>query len=339
MLHIFYTHSNITNIVIAERVKQLLENGEEVLVLTGRNQKWFYNDKRVQQMDITFHHNYFEGSLKTYYTLQRIKLRKMGKKLLDKCIPNKTYYAYIPQMHIPIAHILIKNVYCKGYYYIEEGTLAYVKLDYIHSFKRFKKIKDKVAAIITHYFIEDTRSLKICDKFKGTIALSDDAFLWNKKYEKIKSRFETYFENANIKQKTYKTIAVLGFLDQQIDTIKKMLEYLCMESRVVESGELAIKFHPQAYTSHIDNLEDVTFFLKSINNIKIEILSPDFVVEKNIAETDLCIYSVYEASSLIIYNIIKGNTYSYYLTMKDDEDEFCLIRYDNVNDYLAMYNN
>ena len=81
MKHIFYTHSNITNLVIFETVLSLVHKKEDVVILTARNIKWLYSNKYISTIDIS---NYQKLDYDRINIHHKRKLRELIESIIDK---------------------------------------------------------------------------------------------------------------------------------------------------------------------------------------------------------------------------------------------------------------
>ncbi len=310
MKHIFVVHSNICCIVIRSYILKLIGAGEQVIVITYRGQKWPFDKRNIRIIDFSTlfqkYYVYHVSSIKEYF--RRLIYQYKMKKFINQLVKGQEYILYIPNYAVDYQTYLAENRWCRGYYFIEEGTLAYTPIDYL---KRKEQKKDLIqrfknfAGISNHFFLETT------NKFKGTIAITNEAFRWNNKDRKVVKPII----DVDKDYKVHKNIIVTGYFSSSMSSVKDQMNTLLTFIGQSDETDIAIKFHPHLYYNFPKKIDEISAFIKTFNNVKVDILPADYIVEKSIFAGNCNIYSLDKFSSLNIYSVLFGG-HSYTLTDK-----------------------
>ena len=318
MQHIFCVHSLITNITVYDTVVSLANQGEKVIVVTNRCDTF----PLISGVKIVDFSKYTFKTLKSFSSLFLLyKLIKDTKKVIN----NTEFVLYIPTSFDIVYQIFQKNKFCKSYYYIEEGSISYEKLESLDKMLNADMIKNKGKhwlGINTVHFIHDSV------RFNGTLSISDRAFYWNNK-TKLVNNPNHYFDIYLSTQNNYNNYIVFGYMQQDTQELKKIVDVIFKKGKFQSNKEVAVKFHPRA---NILCLEKVLEMKEYINN-KYEgtiVLDSDFCIEKSLFQNNSCLYCVNDKSSLIIYSIINGG--AAYLC-KIVENDVVINTYDSLVTY------
>lgn len=315
MLHIFYTHSHITSIVIYDTIRKLLEQGERVVVITRRSQQW-KSEKNVSVVDLS---NYTITSL---LSISYLKTIKEIKKILTEAINHTPYYLYIPDSYEIVCSILQKSSYCERYYYIEEGSISYAK-----SFSRHLRITRRIKNVVKNLCGFSTSDFILSQKFGGTISISEKAFPWNKK-ERIINSPKSYLENCISGQELFENYIIFGYLNVGISQLHYLVDAICRFIKENHLVSIAAKFHPYSYKVNPSAIKDLTEYMQK-KDIDFTILQNDYVVEKALLLKKSNILSVQDATSLMIYALQNGGSA---FLFKNGEEMEC---YNDYNTYLS----
>lgn len=343
MMHIFCLHSNICVITSLSLIEQLLIKNEKIIILSTRGCSFDYFTDKVVVFDLQ---KDFAGmqtilgsllSMKTYSTIPRYKLYLIRlKNYLNKIINNEEYFFYTPNFGTSVAPILENNRLCKGYYFLEEGTLSY--LDYIWLKEKWFSRKTRFANVIRRLFgLNSFFQLTTTEKFKGTISLSPFCFPWNKN-EKIVVSPNTYIEQTRPPFEHYKGIILIGYyvydlkfvetaLKKAVSALNKSIESVC---------DMAVKLHPHTY-SYTPNYAYSLERLIKTSFPEMKILPIAYSVELSIIKYDTQIVSIFGLSSLSLYSIMLKSipTYNIRYEKGDVETE----KIDSLEEYLkTIYN-
>ena len=312
MKHIILIHSNITAISIFETVKSILNRGEKVIVLTKRNTVFAYQHPKMEKIDLS---NFYKKglldfrTLKFYNILQKSLRYRFYLEEIDKftkeLVHNEDFLLYVPVYMDDNVKSLVSNRHCKGYYYIEEGTLDYQPLDYLYkiSCKSIQAYLKKVILPLLggsfHFLLE------VNPKFKGTIGLFNEAFSWNTKWDKIVNSPIEYIEMQKLRP--YDIIIVTGYLYANDEYILQAFNELF--EKLDTNQSVAIKLHPLVFSQYPQKARRIrTLILQSYPNVSF--LSNSYPVEGNILKFQTRIISFLEVSSLSLYSVL-ANTKSW----------------------------
>lgn len=293
MLHVFFTHSNITSIVIYDTVNKLLSEGESVVIVTNRGQKWHsISNERI----VDFSNLFIKSLLNTHYFSFLKKVRCKIRQTINKT----PFYFYLPTSFDIICQQFQNYKYCKKYFYIEEGTLSYGHGgNYTnHNLYGWLKLYSK------KLFGLKTKDFLLGKRFEGTIAISENAFRWNKK-ERIINTATGYIE-ANLRdQQDFKNFLIFGYLQNDIIDIEHIIDDIAKYLLKHNINAIAIKFHPRSYFTQPDKIEAITKYVLS-KEMNVKVLDSNYIVEKSLFTKGSNVFCVQDPSSLIIYALQGG---------------------------------
>ena len=282
-------------------VKRLVNSGEKVILITYRNTNWPFSQENISIIDFTHQHrDYFVTEVKTISDwLKRRKYVKLMKGTINKIVNKDPFLLYIPNYSVHFQTIFAEHKYCQGYYFIEEGTLAYTPMSYLIDQFKHRPLKRKIKflfGLTDRFFLERT------DKFLGTISIREEAFSWNIK-EKIVEPIPV-LDNLNVQ--LHETIIITGFLDDNLSRIKKqlstLLDYFCKTG----IRDIAIKYHPHVYDNYPERIDKIDGVFKNYSQVNVTTLPQNYIVEYAILKWKSTIFSIDGLSSLNIYSILFG---------------------------------
>ena len=317
MKYIFFTHSNITSIVINETIESLLKKSEKVIVITRRGMHWpVINNETVIDL-----------SAKTLSSLMSFKAVKhiiTLSKCVNDIINKEDFILYLPTSYDEVYYSFQKSKYCKEYYYIEEGVLAYKSLDYIREDKNISKrlIKRLLGFCPDHYCFDQ--------RFKGTLSITEKAFKWNQNV-KIVNNYDTYFKRACNHQKSYSQIVVFSCLNGGLSFYKSTIDII-IQNNGGSLSNIAFKFHPRSSFVEPQMKNEITNYILSFSREAV-FLESGYVLEKEVLGK-VIITCVQVASSVLFYSLIKGNRC--YLYKETQDGNIKEIVFSSVNDYISF---
>ncbi len=173
MKHLFYIHSSITFLVATKIVEGL--DKDNCIFLWGRN---FQATTDIKHHKFPFVHlpkEYFSASIKFWET--RKKVVEMDD-WLAQITEGQDFFYYTPQSGTNFFYVLVENVSCKGYNYIEEGRGSYFTKKQLQNPKSNSLLRDALYQInfkgrsssVKHFFDFDH------PKFKTAYGLSQHTF-------------------------------------------------------------------------------------------------------------------------------------------------------------------
>ena len=308
MNRIFFIHSNILTICCYQTVKESLERKEKVIIITNRGYTWPFFEGRVMVYDFTA---IFKGEDKNREALHSVKAWKDYKryknyrthlnKVIDEIVAKEAFIFYLPSMALDMTASFAHNKYCKGYYYVDEGSLSYVSENDLKRYipNRFKNAIKSLIGIKDHYHYE------MSSKFKGTISITNDAFKWNVNKEKIVNSANGFIEVAKQDIPCFDKVILTEYLKQEFDIIVKSINY-SIEKIWQENPnfKIGIKIHPQAITYNKEKTIALQQYISNKYAGKITLIPSNVSIEVMSLVYHPTIYSLFEVSSILLYALL-----------------------------------
>ena len=324
MKHIFYIHSNICAIIAKSIIDLLLnENKSKIVIILARKTQWMYNKKNITFIDGDIFSDNIQLGFKKINSINKyIEYKKFIKEKRSKIydIFKESFYLYTPTSRNLFSFIGFTNINCKGYFFIEEGTLSYRKKQ-TTILEIIKYTISQILGIKRFYFFYTN------NKFKGVYAINSHAFPWCNNKKKVIVNLPK--EKANY-IKPMKYILTFGYLTLDAQTYIKACEKIIDFLYKQKETYIGFKFHPYTYTNNNELIEILSLFLLN-NKRNIEFIDLHHtIIEEYIYyyhSEIICIDNL--ISSLVLYStIFNGKSYFY----NPEDQKFC--EYDNIDDVL-----
>ncbi len=337
MTHIFYLISNICSIVAYDVINQI-SHSDRVVVILNRGCVFDVLKDKIECFDATERFKGYRNHLGSLWEVDTYKHLNAYKKYLRdaKCwlrdiINGEDFYLYLPNYAIEMCQMLARNKHCQGYYYLEEGTMAYMSITSIKKLNYDIKTRIGNVARFLLLGIRSSFQLEVTSKFAGTIALSNEAFQWNKQKEKrliegkgyleLKSRGLTFYDNCIIiSYASYDIEVTLSAIDVAVNHI----------TEVHTSDSIAIKLHPQSYFFYPDYASTLEEAIMKRYGGRVVILPIPYPVEASIMLNHSSIYSIFVRSSLSLYSLVMSNLETYLI-----DREMALTVIPDLKTYIA----
>lgn len=342
MKHVFYLHSNICTLVCYDMISDLINEGNEIIVITGRNCNYPYFRGKITVLDLSERFKGYTNHLgsvfqaKTYTELR--SFRKYIKELTAELfvfVKSDDFFLYTPNYNTPASRILASMNNCIGYYFLEEGAMSYLGIKQIKSYSY--KWTTLVGNVVRRCLgVKTYFQLHISRKYKGTIALSPNAFPWNHS-NKIIASLEHYKEHISDNYKSYQAIAVVSYGAHSVREIIDALRIAYQHEKTIHGDNInmAVKLHPQLlYYRPSEAKELLMCIQKEIKEI--DILPSTYVIEDALILNASTIYSIIDLSSLSLYSISINNSLSYLVASNLTADKLCVIK--TVEEYFSIIN-
>lgn len=317
--HIFSIHSNICVVVVYDTIRKLLDEGNKVIVVSDRNTSFpFFSDKIIFH-DIQYITDQYRKQtsnlfkrLKNYAFDYLPQYKKSALSIINEedfilYLSSKNYFTMVPYL---------KNKHCKGYYYIEEGSMSYMDIDVLK--RRYYKQLYHGQILLNFIGSSTSFDYEIDERFLGCIATSMDAFPWCKE-NKIITTMDGYFSNIPVSNVDIDTLIITDYLNDDksivVDAFKKIIDEALSTHKVSKIG---IKFHPTAYSYQGEKIKEVLLEIRRRYSIEFVQLSASFSVEAYMFHRHIKIYSVFNVSSLLLYALLLGSR-PFMLTHKDND--------------------
>lgn len=309
MKHIFYLHSNIQIICCFQTIKDLIENDENVIIILNRGCSWHFFNESVIVYDFA---KIFQGEDRARVALNSfsaikdyIRYRKYLchlKRVVNSIIANECYYFYLPSMAISMTLAFARNKYCNGYYYVDEGSIAYLSNDSLKSFVPRRGIKNYVKSMLSieeHYHYETT------SKFKGTISISQDAFAWNLSKLKIVNPVNDFISEVKNDIPMFNDVILTEHLKQNYDEIINCIDYTV--KRILQDNpksKIGIKIHPHAITYNREKTINVQKYICEHYAGVVYLIPAEVSIEVMSLVFHPNLYSLFQVSSILLYALL-----------------------------------
>lgn len=339
MNHIFYIHSNILAICCYQIVQEVLAKKDKVIIITNRNCPWPFFQSLVTVYDFA---EIFHGEDRQRIALHNlraikdyIRYRKYRRHLniiINRIIAGEDFILYLPSMALDMPMSFAYNKNCKGYYYVDEGSLAYLPQDLINQ-QFAKSFKNDIKRLLN---IEDHCHYEILPTFKGTISITKDAFQWNDKWDKIVNSLDDCIIELKKDLPVFDDVIVTAKLVGDIGIIKKSIDFTV--ANIVKNrpnSKIGIKLHPNAITYNKDKTEELINYIKDRYNDKITIISKDVPIEIMSLVYHPNLYSLLVVSSLILYGLLFRSSDGY-LIKHNDMDSFTRVKISTTDEYYSL---
>ena len=340
MKHIFYLHSNICAIVAYSIIADLVKKGEQVVVVTERNTKIPPFEDKILLYDIqktidTYRKK--DQSLLGHVINYKFDLLPQLKKFAVEVISGEDFLLYLPSCNMFTIMPFLKSSNCRGYYFIEEGTLSYLSEDklkqrfYTSKYKKGLVLLDLLNMGISYEFI-------VTEKFLGCISLSEMAFPWcpdEKKTIVDINESLSVFEYKNI---STDVVITTDYLRRQKENYLDAFDFVI--NKVMSenpSYKIHVKFHPTAYLYEETKMNEIIDYLKEkYGDIIKGFLLPSYLMEGLLCDNKVCLYSIFCQSSLLLYALVFG---SKAFVVEKDNNDITINEIANVNNFLEISNN
>lgn len=320
MKHIFSIHSNICVIVIYDTVKKLIERGEDVIILSDRNAEFPFFQNSINFIDIQYITDNYRGDCSTpikkliNYTFRYLpKYKESAKKVID----DEDFILYISSCnYFTIAPYLCSN-HCKGYYFIEEGTMAYMDVNKLK--KRYERQVRKGQFLLNFVGAGTRFDYEITPLYKGCICISEYAFPWCND-RKIINNLQNYKAVIPQSSNSYTHVIVTDYLDEDIDVILRAFR-IVMDLIIKDESSIriCIKMHPTAFSYQQKKIELIKEFVnKKYEEYHIDFVPVSFTIENLLMSGKTQVYSIFGVSSLLLYAVNFGSR-SFVLNYNDEK--------------------
>lgn len=338
MNRIFYIHSNIVAISCYKTVKDALSQNDKVIIVLDRGCEWPYTFNNVNVYDFA---DLFEGDNRNRVALNNIKafedyLRFLRYKIhlnrvVNKIVEGQDFVFYLPTMALDMTAAFAYNKHCKGYYYVEEGTISYRSLDMV-VWQYPSRIKNMVKHLLR---IDEHFPFEISHLFKGTISVTSEAFPWNKTGERIVNPIDGCVSDLKTSIPLCDDVLVTTWLVEDIELIINSIDYTIKSIlNKNKDSRIGIKFHPKATTV---NRYKVLMTIEYLNNEydgRVTIIPNDVSIELMSLLYHPRLYSLLLLSSLILYGLLLKSSEGYLID--NDDNTISITQITTVEEYLRL---
>ena len=350
MNRIFYIHSNILSICSYQTVKEALAKNEKIIIITNRNCKWPFFSDRVKVYDFA---EIFHGVDKQRATLHNLKaIREYIKyrrylyridMVVRRIVAGEDFVFYMPSMALDMTAAFATNKHCRGHYYIDEGSIAYLPPEArspqeyyfpeeIRPYGFVALAKNVIKRLLR---IEDHCHYEIYDPlFKGTVSITDKAFQWNINKERIINPKEDCVLELRESVTAFDDVIVTGDLRENINIIKKGIDdtiIYIMGGK--EDSRIGIKFHPNAVTYNREQTMSIIEYIREKYDGRVSIIPREVSIEVMSLVYHPRLFSLFSLSSLLLYGLLFDSSKGYYI---NNDKDFSMVQISTVEEYYNI---
>lgn len=186
-MHVFLVHSSITFLVAREIIRNKNLQNNEVVFLTDRNfdvQK-YCDEFRAVKFKYNWQTNPFIDSNNPIYLLRTLHVFDRH---ITEITTGRNYYIYLPHTHNTIYQVLTTHSKCRGFSYIEEGTLSFLTQDEMPS--GLKPVTTKLKIRFSYLFRIKSRQEPFHNDYDMAYFITPGAFPFLKNKEKLELNVE-----------------------------------------------------------------------------------------------------------------------------------------------------
>lgn len=321
-----------------QTVKDALAQSDKVIIITDRSCGWHFFQGKVIVYDFAslFDNEYNKrvsfhglGFFWDYYKYRRYchHLNKVVKTIVNE----EDFIFYMPSMAKDVTVTFVYNKYCRGYYYVDEGTLAYrnqellsqmIPTNFTNSIRKLLKIED-------HYHYE------ILPSFKGTVSITKEAFKWNKNNTRIVNPIKECVLELKTNMPSFDDVIVTSYFSEDINIINKGIDYtikFILNSN--PDSRIGIKFHPFAITNNNKKTSMVMQCIRNKYNERISIIPNEVSIEAMSLVYHPRLFTLFALSSIILYGLLLKSSDGY--LVYNEEDNVSIKQVDSVEEYFKL---
>lgn len=311
MNHIFYLHSNTCVISSFDVISQLLSKDEKVIIISERNTKFPFFEGQITLYDMQKTIDTYRNNTHNVFQLAinyKISLMPHCEEVAMDIIDEQDFIFYTPSYNMYSVKPFLTSKYCKGYYFIEEGFMAYLSEETLRRHYRNRRYKQ------LHFLMDfigagESFDYLVTDKFRGCYGLTEYSFPWCHN-NKVVTGFDGYFSNQVFDDVDVKYLITTDWLKDDFDVLKKAFDSTLNEIlHNDEHPKLAIKFHPTAFINEKKKINSLIDYIQNkFKGIDLEVLPSSFSIETLMYHHPLNIYCIFGVSSLQLYALMLKST-------------------------------
>lgn len=335
MNHIFYLHSNTCVISSYDVISQLLSRNERVIIVSERNTKFPFFEGQVALYDMqetidkyrNNTHNVFLLAI-NYKTSLMPHCEEVAKSIIDE----QDFIFYTPSYNMYSVKPFLNSQYCKGYYFIEEGFMAYLSEETLRKHFRNRRYKQ------FHFLMDfigagESYDYHVTNGFKGCYGLTDYSFPWCTT-NKVVTSFDGYFTNLKVDNAGFNFLITTDWLKDASDILLEAFNETIKE--IIDNyspSKIAIKFHPTAFINEKDKIELILDAIRNnFKSIDFVILPASFSIEALMYHNHVKLYCIFGLSSLQLYALMLKSIP--FMVTKEDKVEIKEIK--NIPEFVYL---
>lgn len=338
MKHIFYLHSNICVISSYDTINRLVEEGEQVVVVSERKTRFPLYEGKIATFDIEViidkYRKETTNPISTFINY-RFGLFPRYKEFAKEVIADEDFALYIPSYCMYTIMPFLNSKHCKGYYFIEEGTMSYLSAESLR--KRFLKRRYRSGRILLDLTgMKEHQDYYVTDKFMGCIALSEESFPWCTD-KKIVVGMNGYYSNIKQEVVDIDHLIITDYLRDEKDVIEEGFRTVIDGIFDKETNaKIGIKFHPTAFAYERVKIDAIIIDIKEkYKDVDFKILPSAYSIEALMYKKRISLYSVFNISSLLLYAIVLKSDAT---MLSNNGGEIGVIKIPTIRNFIDMAN-
>lgn len=305
MNHIFYLHSNTCVISAYDIIEDLVSKQETVIIVSERNTKFSFFKGKVLFYDMQKIIDRYRKPSKNFFG----KFLNYKKQIIPHCglyakeiIDNMDFVFYTPSYNMYSVKPFLLDQHCRGYYFIEEGFMAYLSDDTLR--KHYNNRRYKGGRFLLDFVgTGDSYDYYVTNKFKGCYGLTDYSFPWCD--NKVITKFDGYFSNLPYDDIDVNNLITTDWLSANIEILQSAFKAVVDKININRCSKIAIKFHPTAFINEKGKIDILIEYLhRNYDDIEFIILPSSFSVEALMYHRTVNIYCIFGVSSLQLYALM-----------------------------------
>lgn len=335
MNHIFYLHSNTCVISSFDVISQLLSKNEKVIIVSERNTRFPFFEGHVTLYDMQATIDKYRKN--THNVLLQAINYKTGliphcEEAANRIIGGHDFLFYTPSYNMYSVKPFLKSKNCRGYYFIEEGFMAYLSEETLkrhyrnRRYKHFHFLMDFIGAGESYdYFVNES--------YMGCYGLTEYSFPWCTK-NKFVTSFDGYFSNIKVNNTDFDFLITTDWLKDAPDVLLKAFKSTIKEIvSTYSSSKVAIKFHPTAFINEKEKIDLILDAIRSeFKSIEFVVLPASFSIEALMYQKPINLYCIFGLSSLQLYALMLKSK-PFMVTKEDDID---IIEIENIPEFVDL---
>lgn len=307
MNHIFYLHSNTCVISSYDVISKLVSNNENVIIVSERNTKFPFFEGKVTLYDMQETidkyrkntHNLFLLAI-NYKTSLMPHCDEVAKSIIDE----QNFMFYTPSYNMYSVKPFLTSKYCQGYYFIEEGFMAYLSEETLRKHYRNRRYKQ------LHFLMDfigagESYDYNVTEGYRGCYGLTEYSFPWCTQ-NKVVTSFDGYFSNMKVDNISFDCLITTDWLKDETDFLVKA--FIATVKEIIDNyspSKVAIKFHPTAFINEKGKIDLILDVIRDeFKFIDFVILPASFSIEALMYQKNVKLYCIFGISSLQLYALM-----------------------------------
>lgn len=300
-LHIFYSHSWVTQLIIEAYVSKYHISYDDILILSNRN---FYEciDPNLKERFVNIRKLRFPSWLHAIMSVD--KIRRFSKWFKNLTGDNE-FILYVPHFYPLEVKMMVQNKNCIAVYLIEEGELSYRPQYYINNLPNHHHtaLKKKYFNFFWDNELLTTLKVPTIDSkiISGTLQMFKEAFPYSENKTILINEIQKLVsEKLCFKENVQNILVLTPYVDNlkiekenYFKDLEKVIDYINLRTE----DKIYYKFHP----NDTMNVRSRTNIIVEKFQGKFVLLSDEVSLESLIINYKPAVYSFFSSISLYAY--------------------------------------